>query len=123
MGASRWLDANKLAGTSMDSAMAKATIVFSRFIRFSSGIEMGGRCRIGDRRGAAPRPQRFATGSVYCFKYAPDRRSDFFRWMFLSCQDRSNEFHFYKSVWLTSKGREAQNPEGHWYSLRVLPRT
>jgi hypothetical protein len=32
MGASRWLDANPLAGTNMSSAMA--TIAFSRFIKF-----------------------------------------------------------------------------------------
>jgi hypothetical protein len=32
MGASRWLDANRLAGASMNSAMPKAMIDFSFFI-------------------------------------------------------------------------------------------
>jgi hypothetical protein len=70
--------------------MANATIVFSRFIEFSSGIEIGGRRRIVGPPGRGATPQRFTTGSVYCFKYAPDRRSDFFRWMFLWCKDRTN---------------------------------
>src|ERR1700693_2474750 len=43
MGASRWLDANRLAGTSTNSAMAKATTAFRCFIVESSEIEVGGR--------------------------------------------------------------------------------
>jgi hypothetical protein len=36
MGASRWLDANKLAGASMNNDMARATIDFSVFIEYLS---------------------------------------------------------------------------------------
>jgi hypothetical protein len=77
MGASRWLDANMLAGTSMNSAMAKVTIVFSRFIKFSSGIEFVDVATSWARppgRGATP--QRFTTGFVYWIKYAQDRSLD-----------------------------------------------
>jgi hypothetical protein len=66
-----------LAGTSMNSAMAKVTIVFSRFIKFSSGIEFVDVTTSWARppgRGATP--QRFTNSSVYCIKYAPDRRLD-----------------------------------------------
>jgi hypothetical protein len=50
-----------------------------------------------NRWGVLSCPQRFTTGSVYCFKYVPDRRSDFFRWMFLG-KDRIKRFYFYKSA-------------------------
>jgi hypothetical protein len=61
----------------MNSAMAKVTIVFSRFIKFSSGIEFVDVATSWARppgRGATP--QRFTNSSVYCIKYAPDRRLD-----------------------------------------------
>src|SRR5580692_3538331 len=77
MGASRWLDANMLAGTSMNSAMAKVTIVFSRFIKFSSGIEfVDVTTSWAWLPGRGATPHRFTNSFVYCIKYAPDRRLD-----------------------------------------------
>ncbi len=43
IGASRWLDANKLEGTSMNIAMAKATIFLIFLMEIASGSEVGGR--------------------------------------------------------------------------------
>src|SRR5439155_18150757 len=57
IGASRWLDANRLEGTSMSSAMAKATIRFILFMENLSGSEFGVRGHRGcSAAGAAPRP-------------------------------------------------------------------
>jgi hypothetical protein len=61
----------------MNSAMANVTIIFGRFIKFSSGIEFVDGAASWARppeRGATPR--RFTTGFVYCIKYARDRRLD-----------------------------------------------
>jgi len=57
--------------------MAKVTIVLSRFIKFSSGIEFVDVATSWARppgRGATP--QRFTNSSVYCIKYAQDCSSD-----------------------------------------------
>jgi hypothetical protein len=57
--------------------MAKVTIVFSRFIKFSSGIEfVDVTTSWAKPPGRGATPQRFTNSSVYCIKYAPDRSLD-----------------------------------------------
>jgi hypothetical protein len=75
MGASRWLDANPLAGTSK-SAMAKATIFFNGFI-VSSGlklVDVAGRWDLAT--GTWRHVSAASTGSVYELKYAGRKKSD-----------------------------------------------
>jgi hypothetical protein len=68
MGASRWLDANTLAGASMSSAMTRATIDFKCFMVFASEIEL----KTGPQQGrgwsasnTAPHPAQTNDCSVY----------------------------------------------------------
>src|SRR5712691_8879248 len=76
IGASRWLDANRLEGTSKNSATAKATISFSLFMAISSGSGIGGRrpSWIADR--ARRHARTVTTGYVYWPMYERNRRLD-----------------------------------------------
>src|SRR5258708_5244411 len=77
IGASRWLDANRLDGVSTNKATAKATKDFRFFIGFSSGSKVGGR-RQRDLccPGVAATPTAAPNGFVYCTMYVRDARSD-----------------------------------------------
>src|SRR4029077_15815585 len=77
IGASRWLDANRLAGTSTISAMARAAIALGRFIEFSSrdfSLVDVAIAILPLPHGAAP--QRLRLESVYELKYGAALESD-----------------------------------------------